>query len=93
MWCVLFANEPNQQLGDCIGKGAFGVVYQALNMQTGEVAAIKQISLGNIPKNELESMMVRRGWHFGVAFSLPFLFFLGKRLKLTSCASSSTTTL
>jgi len=47
-----------QQLGDSIGKGAFGTVYQGLNMKTGEVVAIKQITLQNIPKSELDAMMV-----------------------------------
>lgn len=46
------------QLGDCIGKGAFGSVYSGLNIETGEVVAIKQIRLANIPKSELGLIMV-----------------------------------
>ncbi|KZO92675.1 Pkinase-domain-containing protein [Calocera viscosa TUFC12733] len=47
----------NYQLGDCIGKGASGQVYRALNWTTGETVAVKQISLGNIPKAELADIM------------------------------------
>lgn len=46
------------QLGDCIGKGAFGQVYSGLNIETGEVVAFKQIRLANIPKSELGLIMV-----------------------------------
>lgn len=41
------------QLGDCLGKGAFGSVYWALNMGTGETVAVKQIKLADLPKSEL----------------------------------------
>lgn len=33
--------------------------YRALNWQTGETVAIKQIALGNIPPSELPEIMVR----------------------------------
>jgi len=49
-----------QQLGDCLGKGAFGSVYRALNWGTGETVAIKQIKLVDLPKNELRVIMVGR---------------------------------
>ncbi|KAH9828404.1 cytokinesis protein sepH-like [Teratosphaeria destructans] len=45
------------QLGDCLGKGASGAVYRALNWSTGETVAIKQISLANLQKNELNVIM------------------------------------
>ncbi|KAJ3823551.1 kinase-like protein [Lentinula raphanica] len=48
---------PNYQLGDSLGKGAFGQVYRALNWATGETVAIKQISLNNIPASQLSSIM------------------------------------
>ncbi|ORZ02994.1 kinase-like domain-containing protein [Syncephalastrum racemosum] len=33
------------QLGNCIGKGQFGAVYRALDVQTGEVVAVKRIRI------------------------------------------------
>ncbi|CDH52536.1 pkinase-domain-containing protein [Lichtheimia corymbifera JMRC:FSU:9682] len=36
------------QLGNCIGKGQFGAVYRALNVQTGEIVAIKRIRIEDI---------------------------------------------
>lgn len=51
-------NWLSQQLGDCLGKGAFGSVYRALNWGTGETVAIKQVRLADLPKTELKSMMV-----------------------------------
>ncbi|KAF8959276.1 kinase-like domain-containing protein, partial [Flammula alnicola] len=34
------------QLGNCIGRGQFGSVYRALNLNTGQVVAVKRIRLG-----------------------------------------------
>lgn len=45
-------------LGDSLGKGAFGSVYKALNLGTGEAVAIKQIKLGDLPKSELRMIEV-----------------------------------
>ncbi|KZS90479.1 hypothetical protein SISNIDRAFT_475331 [Sistotremastrum niveocremeum HHB9708] len=45
------------QLGDSLGKGAFGQVYRALNFTTGEVVAVKQIQLTAIPKSEIGDIM------------------------------------
>ncbi|KAK7562645.1 hypothetical protein IWX92DRAFT_233092 [Phyllosticta citricarpa] len=36
------AGLKDYQLGDCLGKGAFGSVYRALNWNNGETVAIKQ---------------------------------------------------
>ncbi|KAI4259390.1 MAG: hypothetical protein LQ352_000799 [Teloschistes flavicans] len=44
------------QLGDCLGKGAFGSVFRALNMGTGETVAVKQVKLADLPKSELRVM-------------------------------------
>ncbi|KAJ9051580.1 Protein kinase of the Mitotic Exit Network, variant 3 [Entomophthora muscae] len=46
------------QLGDCIGKGAFGTVYRGLNMETGEAVAVKQLLLVNINKISVDVMMM-----------------------------------
>jgi serine/threonine protein kinase len=43
------------QLGDCIGKGAFGTVYRGLNSVTGEVVAIKQFELDRVSADDSES--------------------------------------
>ncbi|KLO16806.1 kinase-like protein [Schizopora paradoxa] len=56
------SSTPNKllndyQLGDCLGKGAFGQVYRALNWATGETCAVKEIQLSNIPKAELGEIM------------------------------------
>jgi serine/threonine protein kinase len=52
------AELKDYQLGDCIGKGAFGSVYRALNWSTGETVAIKQIKLADLPKSELRMIML-----------------------------------
>ncbi|KAJ5071692.1 mtk1/mekk4 [Anaeramoeba ignava] len=46
------------QIGEIIGRGAFGAVYKGFNISTGEFVAIKRISLTKIPKDELKSTMM-----------------------------------
>ncbi|KAI9798306.1 MAG: hypothetical protein M1833_004878 [Piccolia ochrophora] len=52
------AGLEGYRLGDCLGKGAFGSVYRALNVGTGETVAIKQIKLADLPKSELRVIML-----------------------------------
>lgn len=48
----------NYQLGQVLGKGAWGIVHQAFNWSTGETVAVKQINLTSIPKSESKVIMV-----------------------------------
>ncbi|KAL9108663.1 MAG: hypothetical protein Q9227_006609 [Pyrenula ochraceoflavens] len=52
------AELKDYQLGNCLGKGAFGSVYRALNWGTGETVAVKQIRLADLPKSELRVIML-----------------------------------
>jgi serine/threonine protein kinase len=45
-----------QQLGEQIGKGAFGKVFKGLNVETGQFVAIKRLSRAKIDE---EAFMVR----------------------------------
>ncbi len=42
-----------------MGKGGFGTVYSCLDEENGGFFAIKQVNLGKIPKDQLNSIMVR----------------------------------
>lgn len=44
---------PTQQLGECIGRGQFGSVYRALNIQTGGILAVKRIGLAGKTSSEV----------------------------------------
>ncbi|GAA5940349.1 uncharacterized protein JCM15063_002609 [Sporobolomyces koalae] len=44
------------QLGECIGKGQFGTVYRALNLNTGQVVAVKRIKLEGKTEAEIEQL-------------------------------------
>ncbi|RWW32895.1 hypothetical protein BHE74_00011025 [Ensete ventricosum] len=46
-------------LGDEIGKGAYGRVYKGLDLENGDFVAIKQVSLENIPHEDLSIIMLR----------------------------------
>lgn len=54
---VMYSANMWQQLGQCLGRGAFGSVYAALNWSTGETVAIKQVRLSDMPKTELNVIM------------------------------------
>ncbi|KAI9341339.1 kinase-like domain-containing protein [Obelidium mucronatum] len=45
------------KLGDAIGKGAFGVVFKALHLDTGKVYAVKQIKTSQMGSLELRDIM------------------------------------
>lgn len=47
----------NYQLGNCIGKGQFGSVYRALDLETGEMVAVKQIGLDGQDEDDMEDVM------------------------------------
>ncbi|GAM29429.1 hypothetical protein SAMD00019534_126050 [Acytostelium subglobosum LB1] len=46
-----------QQIGEAIGKGAFGKVYKALNTDTGDFCAVKQIEKSIISEKQLPSIL------------------------------------
>ncbi|KAJ2358534.1 Protein kinase of the Mitotic Exit Network [Coemansia sp. RSA 2618] len=47
----------NYQLGNCIGRGQFGAVYRALDLETGEMVAVKQISLAGQDTENMDDVM------------------------------------
>ena len=71
------------QLGDAIGKGGFGHVFKALNVESGKFVAIKQINLQQLKEDQV-SAWSGRGWHRGVSWHdrIP----LGVLLQWTSAA-------
>ena len=50
---------------DEIGKGAYGRVYKGLDLENGDFVAIKQVSLENIPPEDLASIMVSTYMNYG----------------------------
>ncbi|KAF9223995.1 hypothetical protein BS17DRAFT_703821 [Gyrodon lividus] len=45
------------QLGNCIGRGQFGIVYRALNLTTGQMVAVKRIRLEGLKEEEVTQLM------------------------------------
>ncbi|KIJ55222.1 hypothetical protein M422DRAFT_151666 [Sphaerobolus stellatus SS14] len=45
------------QLGNCIGRGQFGSVYRALNLNTGQTVAVKRIRLEGLSETEIKQLM------------------------------------
>ncbi|KXS21867.1 kinase-like protein [Gonapodya prolifera JEL478] len=45
------------QLGNCIGRGQFGAVYKGLNLDTGEVVAVKRIRIDEPRQGDVDSLM------------------------------------
>ncbi|KAL8286801.1 hypothetical protein RQP46_004329 [Phenoliferia psychrophenolica] len=44
------------QLGECIGRGQFGSVYRALNLNSGRVVAVKRIQLAGKSEEEVNQL-------------------------------------
>lgn len=44
------------KVGDMVGRGAFGKVFQAMNLENGELMAVKCVELNNIGQEELEEI-------------------------------------
>ncbi|KAH9022684.1 hypothetical protein EDB85DRAFT_2119745 [Lactarius pseudohatsudake] len=45
------------QLSNCIGRGQFGAVYRALNLNTGQMVAVKRIGLEGLKEEEISQLM------------------------------------
>ena len=54
--CLLIGYDL-QQLGNCIGRGQFGAVYRALNLNTGQMVAVKRIRLEGLKEDEIAQLM------------------------------------
>ena len=50
-------NVSTQQLGNCIGRGQFGSVYRALNLNTGQMVVVKRIRLEGLKEEEVTQVM------------------------------------
>jgi len=55
LWCLM--TSVAQQLGNCIGRGQFGAVYRALNLNTGQMVAVKRIGLDGLKEEEVTQLM------------------------------------
>ena len=53
---LLSLSPSPQQLGEEIGRGSSGKVYRALNRETGDFRAIKEIPTRNMPPGHLEAI-------------------------------------
>lgn len=47
-----------QKIATRVGKGAFGEVFQALNVRTGDLVAVKRFPLNSIDQESLNSVEV-----------------------------------
>ena len=45
------------QLGEVIGRGAFGFVHRALNVKTGDFVAVKKYEVHEVPEKELQQIV------------------------------------
>jgi hypothetical protein len=67
----------NQHIGAEIGRGGFAVVFQALNVETGDFVAVKRFPLSTVDEESLASIQVRGCWGW--------VRVLGKELKAREC--------
>lgn len=49
--------STHYQLGNAIGRGQFGTVYRALNLNTGQMVAIKRIPVDGLKEEEITQLM------------------------------------
>jgi serine/threonine protein kinase len=49
--------DKTYQLGEVIGKGAFGSVHRALNIQTGDFVAVKKYDREEVPEKEISQIV------------------------------------
>lgn len=63
-----------QQIGAEIGRGAFAVVYQAFNVETGDFVAVKRFPLTAIDDDSLGSIQVSYATFQLIVFLSPFDF-------------------
>lgn len=59
------------QLGNCIGKGQYGIVFRALQLASGQFAAVKRVNVEGVPAREVNQFMrevelLRRLSHPGI---------------------------
>lgn len=64
-----------QQIGAEIGRGAFAVVYQAFNVETGDFVAVKRFPLAAIDDESLSSIQVRNSIFVSVKTLLLCLYY------------------
>ncbi|KAJ1980979.1 Protein kinase of the Mitotic Exit Network [Dimargaris cristalligena] len=58
---TLYSNHSQSvvqyQIGNCIGKGQFGAVYRSLNLETGQMVAVKRIPLECQVEEQTDAIM------------------------------------
>jgi serine/threonine protein kinase len=74
-----FFSFGKQKLGEILGRGGWGTVYKAWDMHSGTFVAVKEISLGQIPRELLNGIMVRALFAFNRYLAIKWL--LGLNFK------------